>query len=129
MKRVSFFIFLFVLPITLFAQTHADSLNLHRNAVIKSIPITYDSSFQKIVKENRFLNTKGKPVAVSNRLRKTTSQNIAFYILLGVVSILAFLRFFYAQYFVNLFIVFCLHLYTTHCAVTIYFLSSTYLPN
>jgi uncharacterized protein DUF4271 len=112
LKRVSFFIFLLFSPLVFFAQVRIDSSSQHKDSVRKQIVTkpahvkTYDSSLQNVFRENRFVNIKGTPVAVSNRLRKTNSQNSPFYILLGVVSILAFLRFFYAQYFVNLFRVF-----------------------
>jgi Domain of unknown function (DUF4271) len=111
LKPVSLFIFLLFWPLVFFAQLPADSPVLHKDSVVKTIavkrtPLTYDSSIQRILRVNHFLNTTGKPVAVNNILRKTASSNIAFYILMGVVAILAFLRFFYAQYFTNLFRVF-----------------------
>jgi hypothetical protein len=111
LKRVFFSIFLLFLPLAFFAQIPTDSSSLHKAAIVKTVAVkpvvvSYDSSLQKILSNNRFLNTKGKPVAVSDRLRKTASRNAPFYILLGVVSILAFLRFFYPQYFANLFRVF-----------------------
>jgi hypothetical protein len=112
LKRVSIFIFLLFLPLVFFAQIRIDSSSRHKDSVGKprvAKPVrvdTYDTSLQRVLRQNRFVNIKGTPVAVTNRLRRSNSQNNPFYILLGVVAILAFLRFFYAQYFINLFRVF-----------------------
>ena len=59
-----------------------------------------------LLSENRFLNINGKPIASTNHLRKKTSQDFLFYLLLAVVFLLAFFRLFYQRYFTNLFRVF-----------------------
>ena len=125
LKQVFYFIILFNLPVFLFAQQKdsliKDSLLLTQTDSL--IPKTADSAIQKkdsiqtallspqislkdIIKENKNLNSTGKPIAMANNERKPFSQDVIFYTLLATIAILAFLRFFYIRYFNNLFRVF-----------------------
>ena len=89
----------------------SDSLLLYSDAAIKkSIPVNkvklYSNDVEKLLKENRFLNWQGKPVAMVNQGRKVTSHDSFFYLLLAIGALLGFFRFFYTRYFNNLFRVF-----------------------
>jgi hypothetical protein len=74
--------------------------------VPKKKAITYDSIIDSLLSENKILNSKATPVAAANIVRKNSSRDILFYILLGIAFLLAFLKIFYQRYFTNLFRVF-----------------------
>lgn len=113
MKQVLHFLFFIAFPVLLSAQD-ADSLLVKKDAdssVVKSDTVknfipSYQTAFQNILKENSFLNSKGKPSAMIAYPRKKVSEDSIFYILLVVIAALSFLRFFYLRYFNNLFRVF-----------------------
>jgi len=109
LNRVFLFI-LFLFPTILFAQAHEDSIPVNKDSLNKFAATKFiakhDSSLQRLIQANYFLNTKGDPIAMKNIVRKKTTQDIFFSILLAVALLLAFFRFFYARYFNNLFRVF-----------------------
>ena len=113
MKQVLQFLFFIAFPVLLSAQD-ADSLLVKKDAdssvfkrdTVKNFIASYQTTFQSILKENSFLNSKGKPLAMSIYPRKNVSEDVIFYILLVVIAALSFLRFFYLRYFNNLFRVF-----------------------
>jgi len=55
---------------------------------------------------NPFLNTRSEPVAFSEKFRKEKNEDVVFYVITGIVLLLAFFRFFYNRYVINLFRVF-----------------------
>lgn len=55
---------------------------------------------------NRFLNTGTTPVSFSVEFRKEKNVDSLFYLIAGIVLLLAFFRYFYNRYFLNLFRVF-----------------------
>jgi len=55
---------------------------------------------------NRFVNTKDAPVSLSVEFRKEKNTDSLFYLITGIVLLLAFFRYFYNRYFLNLFRVF-----------------------
>ncbi len=71
-----------------------------------------DTSVQAVVKapvsplQNRFLNTDAVPVSLSVDFRKEKNTDSLFYLIAGMVLLLACFRFFYNRYFTNLFRVF-----------------------
>jgi Domain of unknown function (DUF4271) len=130
LKQVLFFLLLIVFPVLLQARLpQQDTLVLQKDAVgvktssiissaIDSIPVkkdsilppsalsSYNNVIQQALKENRFLKASGLPVAAVSRERPASSVTQIFYVLLAVVLLLGFLRFFYTRYFNNLFRVF-----------------------
>ncbi len=56
--------------------------------------------------KNKLINTEGESVSLTAQLKKTKSKDAFFYLLAGMVLLLAFLKFFYSRYFFNLFRVF-----------------------
>lgn len=122
MKQVLHFLFFIAFPVLLSAQG-ADSLLVKKNAdsllvkkdadssvvkrdTVKNFIPSYQTTFQNFLKENSFLNSKGKPLAMGVYPRKKAPEDGIFYILLVVIAALSFLRFFYLRYFNNLFRVF-----------------------
>ena len=102
-----------IFPVFLVAQ-QADSIsNLKLDSIaitkdsIKVVMLTPQQKSQNTIKENKWLNLNGKPLAIASKFKKRDNhQDIIFYALLSLVAILGFLRFFYIQYFSNLFRVF-----------------------
>jgi hypothetical protein len=72
----------------------------------KAFRSLYQTAIQKIIKDNKFLNSSGKPFAMVTYPRKQNLQDSIFYTLLIITALLAFFRFFYVRYFNNLFRVF-----------------------
>lgn len=56
--------------------------------------------------KNRLLNSIDPPVSFSIRLKKENNRDAAFYLIAGIVLVLAFLKYLYNRYFTNLFRVF-----------------------
>ncbi len=136
LKQVLFFLFIISMPVLLYAQqadslstrdtdtvltnkidsgsTHgADSILAYKaDSILKAaesagnLRLSYNTAFQKILKDNKFLNSSGTPFAMKAYARRQTSQDSIFYTVLAVIMLLAFFRFFYVRYFNNLFRVF-----------------------
>jgi hypothetical protein len=109
LKQVFYFFIFITLPVFVSAQ-QADSIlpgQTDTSAIRKdSVPVIsaqHKVTFQDIVKESKFLNISGKPIAMANEERKYLTVDGIFYALLAVVTFLAFLRLFYVRYFNNLF--------------------------
>ncbi|MEP7256324.1 MAG: DUF4271 domain-containing protein [Ferruginibacter sp.] len=56
--------------------------------------------------QNKLLNTDATPVSVSVQLKKGTDKDSLFYLITGIVLLLAFCKYLYSRYFTNLFRVF-----------------------
>lgn len=67
---------------------------------------SYTMALQLLLKENRFLNSAAKPVAMVNQIKKRYSRDSFFYLVALTGLLLGFFRFFYTRYFNNLFRVF-----------------------
>ena len=115
MKLVFFFgLFIFLFAASLSAQT-ADTINQHQDSLktlvitdsvkpIDSPKVVTDKNAFKI--KNKLLNTEGGPVSQAAALKKVRSDNAFFYLITGIVLLIAFLKYFYSRYFTNLFKVF-----------------------
>jgi hypothetical protein len=66
----------------------------------------YAASMRRILKNNRFLNSQGKPVAMVNASRQAPRADLVFYLLAAIALMLGCFRYFYTRYFNNLFRVF-----------------------
>ena len=82
-----------------------DSLSLLTDSV-KIVMPSAKEKIQNTIKENFWLNLKSQPVAMANNVKKRDAKDIIFYTLLSLIALVSFLRFFYIQYFNNLFRVF-----------------------
>ena len=112
LKQVFYFLLLMTFPVFLTAQQvdsfsviKPDSFSI-KNDSIKIVEITVQQKIQNTLRENKSLNLKGKPFAMISRFKERSTQDFVFYTLLSLTAIIAFLRFFYVQYFNNLFRVF-----------------------
>lgn len=86
--------------------SEVDSLMVKKDTVISPPVSSYNSVLQEALKESRFLNVAGVPAVSASKERVVSFEDLNFYLLLAVVLLLAFLRFFYTSYFNNLFRVF-----------------------
>ena len=109
MKR-SFLFLVFSFIITVFA-TAQDTDSISRKPVGlthlgKTDTTKAQTDLPKFQPGNQLLNDSGEPVPYAISLRNHPGKEYLFYLLTGLVMVLAFLRFFFPRYFNNLFRVF-----------------------
>jgi hypothetical protein len=117
-KQILFFaLFMCFFSASFWAQT-ADSL-IHQKDSLKAFPVPHlavslrpvDSARPVAEKplsilKNKLLNNATEPVSLAVETKKTRSNDTFFYVIAGLVLLLAFLKYFYSRYFANLFRVF-----------------------
>ena len=118
-KPIFFFgLFLFIFSASLCAQNSDTAI--HPKDSLKTLPIAdsagsvkkndsvkvvvADSS--KVLLKNKLLNSEAEPVSLAVQSRRATSKDTFFYLIAGMVLLLACLKYFYSRYFTNLFRVF-----------------------
>jgi hypothetical protein len=109
-RLVILFYFVAGLPWFLCAQ-QPDTMLLNKDSLQKQTlaeaPVDqYNAAWNNILSQNHFLRTAGTPVAMVVKTKKPGTGNITFYLLAGLVFVLALIKFFFARYFGNLFRVF-----------------------
>ena len=104
LKLLLYSLIFIALPVFVVGQPK-DSFAVKKDTPASSI-ISYQYKLQSLIKQNRFLNSSGRLVAMAMRQKKEVVQDGIFYTLLAMMAVLAFLRFFYTRYFNNLFRVF-----------------------
>jgi hypothetical protein len=101
---------IFIFSVSVYAQTddsvivRTDSLQISTlpDSVIKSVvPAKPAFKFR-----NKLLNSDAEPVSFSVQLKKENNKDEMFYLIAGMLLILAFFKYFYSRYFANLFRVF-----------------------
>ena len=118
-KQFFFFgFFLFFFSVSLCAQSPDSVIN--KTDSLKPLPVGGSAVSAKpadsvkpavIVKlvyklYNKLLNSEAEPVSLAVALKKVKYTDIFFYLIAGLVLLLAFLKYFYSRYFTNLFRVF-----------------------
>lgn len=99
-----------ILSASLYAQ-NSDTVQVVTDDSLKIATFT-DSLIPAISKrpvfklENKLLNSKAEPVSFSVQFKKESSKESLFYLIVGIVFLLAFLKYTYSRYFTNLFRVF-----------------------
>ena len=83
-----------------------DSAALRHDSIVTAKRTSYIASIKRIVKDNYYLNSTGKPSAMVSKVRHYSSPESVFYLILLITALLAFFRYFYTRYFNNLFRVF-----------------------
>lgn len=83
-----------------------DSAKARIDSTTAHLPIHKDSSIAAFIKENSLLNSTGTPAELAAKPRKDQGMDSIFYLLTGVVLLLAFFRYIFGRYFSNLFRVF-----------------------
>ena len=119
MKPIFFFgLFIFIFSPSLCAQ-NADTAIYSKDSINTSFsadsaaPVKITDSAKTVFTDrpdtllkNKLLNTESESVSLAAQLKKTKSKDTFFYLLAGMVLLLAFLKYFYSRYFSNLFKVF-----------------------
>lgn len=109
MKQLLLFISIFLWAFNATAQQPDSTVNKTDTVspVVIQAPVNrYQAALEQLMEQNKFLNTKGSPVAVTVKFKKPDANNFFFYPLLLLVMLLALLRFFYSRYFSTIFRVF-----------------------
>ena len=109
-KFLLFFLFFCtILPAASSAQ-HTDTLAGIKDSSAGEMPMTNKTLsgpvINDLLKENDLLNSSGKPVSMYEEPRKEKTGDTIFYLLTGMLLLLALFRFFFPRYFSNLFRVF-----------------------
>lgn len=119
MKPVFFLgLFLFIFSASLCAQ-NADTAIVTKDS-LKILPLSdsavavkpvdsikpADEKKDTFLLKNKLLNLDAEPVSLAVQIKKDNSENAFFYLVAGIVFLLAFLKYFYGRYFTNLFRVF-----------------------
>ena len=106
---IIFLIFFITYPVLLYAQ-NKDKAKQKKNSLIHAQinpkPLQQDTSAAVLVNGNPLLNVKGTPVSQVVKYKIRQNKEVTFYLLSGLVLMMAFFRFFFAKYFTNLFKVF-----------------------
>ncbi len=110
MKQVIIFLFCFITCPALLCGQNKDTKGQKKKSVkhaeLITAPLQNDTSVAVFVNGNPLLNIKGTPVSQVVKYKIHQHKEVTFYLLSGVVLIMAFFRFFFARYFTNLFKVF-----------------------
>ena len=97
------------MPAILFAQAK-DSITVQKDSlqgtVVPVVINKYNAAVQSVMDENIFLNSRGTPVTIVAKLKATSSNDIVFYLLAGLILLVGIIKFFFSRYFTNLFRVF-----------------------
>jgi hypothetical protein len=108
-KVLFFFCCNFLVPLLVCAQT-PDTITVQKdsaqNLVVQAPVNRYNAAIEAILKQNNFLNSKGTLVLMAVKIKKPQSNDIVFYLLAGLVLLMALIKFFFDRYFTNLFRVF-----------------------
>lgn len=93
------------------ATVKKDTAGIAREDSLKIKPAADSVRLQAVKKpvftfKNKLLNADGEPVSFAVRVKRAPSDDIFFYLISGVLLLLAFLKYFYSRYFANLFRVF-----------------------
>jgi hypothetical protein len=111
-------LFIFIFSASLCAQ-NADTAIYSKDS-LKTLPIADSAALVKkadtvkgvvadtnaVLLKNKLLNSGAEPVSLAMQLKKAKSRDTFFYLIAGLVLLLACLKYFYSRYFSNLFRVF-----------------------
>lgn len=86
----------------------ADSIKIDSVKILPQPVVVnnYQAALETLLKQNNLLNSSGAPVSIAVKLKKVKTESSVFYLLAGLVFLLAIIKFFFAKYFTNLFRVF-----------------------
>lgn len=112
-KQIFFFLFLIVVFSASLCAQSTDSIIVQNDSLqIQPKADTIDSVQQAVSKskvfklKNKLLNVDGEPVSLAVQFKKVKSKDTIFYLIAGMVLLLAFFKYFFNRYFANLFRVF-----------------------
>jgi hypothetical protein len=127
-KQTFFLLYCIIfVPALLCAQKPDSTLAIKDSLQSPVIAVSqYNQALQTILGQNKFLNSSGTAVSMAVKPKKSKSAEDIFYLLAGLVLLMAIIKFFFARYFANLFRVF----FNTLClffvaALRLYYHSAT----
>ncbi len=104
MKQFYLLLLLFAFNVALAQQ--ADSVLLAKDSTAIPVAEPLKPSLEKLLNENKYLNSKGIPESLVAKPKKVNDQDILFYLLVSFIFIFGIIRSVYARYFSTLFRVF-----------------------
>lgn len=108
-SSIVFFWFVLIMPVSIYAQIPDSSVLKKDSVTVTETPVAinrYQSAQLRLLERNKLLNSKGAPVYLVVKQKQIKSNNEAFYLLMGLILLLAVIKFFYVRYFANMFRVF-----------------------
>lgn len=113
MKQIFFFgLFIFFVSVTLCAQS-TDSIIIQNDSLqIQPVADSIDSVKHAVTErpdfklKNKLLNSDAEPASFAVQFKKAAGKDTMFYLIAGMILLLAFLKYFFDRYFTNLFRVF-----------------------
>jgi Domain of unknown function (DUF4271) len=109
-KQIFFFLYCIIFVPALLYTQKPDSASVIKdslqNAIIPTAINQYSQAVQTILGQNKFLNSSGTPVSMAVKTKKATANDGIFYLIAGLVFVMAIIKFFFVRYFANLFRVF-----------------------
>jgi hypothetical protein len=107
-KQTFFLLYCIIfVPALLCAQKPDSTLAIKDSLQSPVIAVSqYNQALQTILGQNKFLNSSGTAVSMAVKPKKSKSAEDIFYLLAGLVLLMAIIKFFFARYFANLFRVF-----------------------
>jgi Domain of unknown function (DUF4271) len=109
-KKIFVFLYCIIfVPVLPGAQKPGSTLAVRDSLQIPVIPVAinqYSQATQTILNYNKFLNSRGTPIAMAVKPKKINSIDGLFYLIAALVLLMGIIRFFFAHYFTNLFRVF-----------------------
>ena len=79
---------------------------LPNDSLSSKVSLQVKTPLEKLLEENKYLNTKEKPVSLAVKMKKTASNALVFYLLSAVIFFFGIIRTIYSKYFTNMFRVF-----------------------
>ncbi len=100
----------FIIYVPSLLQAQVPDTTHQQKDTIKNIAVDtinkYHTALDAVLANNHFLNSKGTAVSMVAKIKKPHSNEMVFYLLAGLIGLLAVIKFFYQGYFTNLFRVF-----------------------
>lgn len=105
------FLFCCLFPVvpTIITAQNKDSVTLQKDSLQDADirPVNqYSAGMHAVLDQNIFLNSHGTPVTIAAKTKNVQSTDAVFYLLFGMIFVMALIKFFFPRYFTNLFRVF-----------------------
>ena len=89
-----------------YCQQSDSTTLLPNDSLTSKISLQVKTPLEKLLEENKYLNSKEKPVSLAVKMKKTAGNAFVFYLLSAVFFFFGIIRTIYSKYFTNMFRVF-----------------------
>ena len=89
-----------------YCQQSSSTTLLPNDSLTSKISLQEKTPLEKLLEENKYLNSKEKPVSLAVKMKKTAGNALVFYLLAAVFFFFGIIRTIYSKYFTNMFRVF-----------------------